>query len=501
MKHLLTISFLFIAAVSFSQNVQRSSNRTAVDDSIKVVGKLVVPADTTQKANGSFAIINANPYYAWGGYYRSFGSGAGTVTGGVINWPGTLYSTPTTGSVSTGTLTFAPSLASQSAYTNFGNNTGSIAAPTFFANNFSDSLKRSHDSVFRRVNTQWFFQFKDSTGAGGGSSPAGNYGNIQLNRNGVFATPASDSLSYNSTYGLSLNTLGLQAKGNMLRTRNSTTNASSYFSLIPNGTGGSPKSQIVLYGSGDDTTNYEYVALLNNGTNYGLISLKGGTGTVRPMYIDATGANSTSGSMSLLTNGNVGIGTATPTSRFQISNSGAGSATSFQTGSFGIQPFGLNNVFFAENAHYNGGFLYDNTGYAEMLYMTSGEMQLRMITSGTGGTTATALGTSAQMKSYYDGTFATGASITNAAGVYTGAQFYVKGSTGQVGIGTITPNAAALVDITSTTKGLLLPRMTKTQRDAIASPPDGLVIYQTDNTPGPRWRVNGGWYAATLTAD
>lgn len=32
----------------------------------------------------------------------------------------------------------------------------------------------------------------------GGGSPAGNYGNLQLNRNGAFATPASDSLSYNS---------------------------------------------------------------------------------------------------------------------------------------------------------------------------------------------------------------------------------------------------------------------------------------------------------------
>jgi hypothetical protein len=48
-----------------------------------------------------------------------------------------------------------------------------------------------------------------------------------------------------------------------------------------------------------------------------------------------------------------------------------------------------------------------------------------------------------------------------------------------IGMGTTSPNAAALLDITSTTKGFLPPRMTTTQRDAISSPPAGLVIYNT----------------------
>ena len=33
-------------------------------------------------------------------------------------------------------------------------------------------------------------------------------------------------------------------------------------------------------------------------------------------------------------------------------------------------------------------------------------------------------------------------------------------------------------------KGMLIPRMTSTQRDAITSPATGLLVYQTDNTPG-----------------
>jgi len=50
---------------------------------------------------------------------------------------------------------------------------------------------------------------------------------------------------------------------------------------------------------------------------------------------------------------------------------------------------------------------------------------------------------------------------------------------GNVGIGTATPAATALLDLTSTGKGVLLPRMTTTQRNAIASPATGLTIYNT----------------------
>ena len=54
----------------------------------------------------------------------------------------------------------------------------------------------------------------------------------------------------------------------------------------------------------------------------------------------------------------------------------------------------------------------------------------------------------------------------------------------QIGINTETPDASAALDITSTTGGVLVPRMTETQRDAIASAATGLMIYQTDGTAG-----------------
>ena len=49
----------------------------------------------------------------------------------------------------------------------------------------------------------------------------------------------------------------------------------------------------------------------------------------------------------------------------------------------------------------------------------------------------------------------------------------------QVGIGTSTPRASAALDVTSTTKGFLIPRLTTAQRDAIVSPAVGLSIYNT----------------------
>ena len=46
-----------------------------------------------------------------------------------------------------------------------------------------------------------------------------------------------------------------------------------------------------------------------------------------------------------------------------------------------------------------------------------------------------------------------------------------------IGIGTTTPEASAQLDVSSTTKGFLLPRMTQTQRNAITNPAPGLMIW------------------------
>ena len=50
---------------------------------------------------------------------------------------------------------------------------------------------------------------------------------------------------------------------------------------------------------------------------------------------------------------------------------------------------------------------------------------------------------------------------------------------GKVGVGTTTPVASAALEVTSTSSGVLLPRMTRVQRNTIASPAEGLMVYCT----------------------
>jgi len=50
----------------------------------------------------------------------------------------------------------------------------------------------------------------------------------------------------------------------------------------------------------------------------------------------------------------------------------------------------------------------------------------------------------------------------------------------QIGINNETPDASAVLDVTSTTAGLLMPRMTNAQRQAISNPAAGLQVFVTD---------------------
>jgi hypothetical protein len=77
--------------------------------------------------------------------------------------------------------------------------------------------------------------------------------------------------------------------------------------------------------------------------------------------------------------------------------------------------------------------------------------------------------------------------------------YWVAGYCQNVGIGTQTPAGSALLDISGTAGGLLLPRLTTTQMNKIPNPTQGLTIYNTTlnrpfayfgNTTAlpPRWR-------------
>jgi hypothetical protein len=55
----------------------------------------------------------------------------------------------------------------------------------------------------------------------------------------------------------------------------------------------------------------------------------------------------------------------------------------------------------------------------------------------------------------------------------------VINSSGNTGFGTTSPSASAIVDAQSTTKGVRMPNMTTTQKNAIASPAAGLMVFDT----------------------
>ena len=64
---------------------------------------------------------------------------------------------------------------------------------------------------------------------------------------------------------------------------------------------------------------------------------------------------------------------------------------------------------------------------------------------------------------------------------------------GSLGVGVSPPNSAAALEVASTTKGFLPPRMTKAERDLISSPVAGLLIYQSDYTAGLYQYSAGAW--------
>lgn len=68
---------------------------------------------------------------------------------------------------------------------------------------------------------------------------------------------------------------------------------------------------------------------------------------------------------------------------------------------------------------------------------------------------------------------------------------------GKVGVKTYTPHASAALEVKSTTEGFLPPRMTTTQRNAIASPATGLIIYN-ESTRTPEF-FNGTAWSSYMT--
>ena len=101
-----------------------------------------------------------------------------------------------------------------------------------------------------------------------------------------------------------------------------------------------------------------------------------------------------------------------------------------------------------------------------------------------------------------DGTLAGNRTVDQSSNTlaFTGGDFTVDGtalsvdsSQSAVGVGVATPDASAVLEVVSTEKGFLFPRMTEAQRGAISSPATGLLVYQTDGDEGVYIYKSFGW--------
>jgi hypothetical protein len=95
------------------------------------------------------------------------------------------------------------------------------------------------------------------------------------------------------------------------------------------------------------------------------------------------------------------------------------------------------------------------------------------------------------------GSFPNGSAAGNTP-YWDGTQWIVNNSNihnngSSIGIGTNNPNTSSKVEISSTDQGFLMPRMSEAQRNAILSPATGLLIFQTDNTPGFYYYTGTTW--------
>ena len=170
--------------------------------------------------------------------------------------------------------------------------------------------------------------------------------------------------------------------------------------------------------------------------------------------------------MRIDSSGNVGIGNTSPTSKLDVTSGTGYSNISYKaTGGFAVRGDGRVDIGGTTgiNAYLS---IFKTTASSITDYINLGGDSRLGFNIG-GSSTAvnfSAIGSSGIINFGNTGILTTQLSLDTA--------------TGNVGVNT-TPNASAILDVQSTTKGVRMPNMTTTQKNAIASPAAGLMVFDT----------------------